>query len=67
MYTHKNLLSIAHAGYIEGFYIEGAPDTYISYLPLSHSLEMLIHMYGVMVGLRIGYYSGNILKLTEDM
>uniref|UniRef100_A0AC35GIV9 Long-chain-fatty-acid--CoA ligase n=1 Tax=Panagrolaimus sp. PS1159 TaxID=55785 RepID=A0AC35GIV9_9BILA len=39
----------------------------ISYLPLSHMLEQVCHWTVLMFGGAIGYYSGDIAKLTDDL
>ena len=38
----------------------------ISYLPYTHSFEQGLTAYSLFMGLRIGYYQGNPIKLTED-
>ncbi|VDM76743.1 unnamed protein product [Strongylus vulgaris] len=39
----------------------------LSYLPLSHMMEQVSHWTLLMYGCRIGYFSGSIPRLTEDM
>jgi long-chain acyl-CoA synthetase len=39
----------------------------ISYLPLSHMLEQVCHWCVLMFGGAVGYYSGDIAKLTDDL
>ncbi|RCN39303.1 AMP-binding enzyme [Ancylostoma caninum] len=39
----------------------------ISYLPLSHMMEQVTHWTTIMYGARIGYFSGSIQRLTEDI
>ncbi|KAL6727718.1 hypothetical protein Aduo_009571 [Ancylostoma duodenale] len=39
----------------------------ISYLPLSHMMEQVSHWTTIMYGARIGYFSGSIQRLTEDI
>ncbi len=67
MMTHKNMLSGAHSGEVEGICTAGVHDVFISYLPLSHTFEQLMNIYLIYVGASIGYFDGNMLKLTEDM
>ncbi|ETV95054.1 hypothetical protein H310_11352 [Aphanomyces invadans] len=40
---------------------------HLSYLPLAHCIEHIIHSVIIMGGGRIGFYQGNTLKLTEDL
>jgi long-chain acyl-CoA synthetase len=42
-------------------------DTHISYLPLAHVFEQLLQCIVVQYGMRSGFFSGNVLKLTEDI
>lgn len=42
-------------------------DTYISYLPFSHSFEQAVFCISIMYGMKCGFFAGNVLKLTEDI
>jgi long-chain acyl-CoA synthetase len=42
-------------------------DTYISYLPSAHVFEQAAFMMSVVYGMKVGFYSGNVLKLTSDL
>ena len=42
-------------------------DTYISYLPAAHSFEMTCFGCALGTGMRVGFFGGNVLKLTDDM
>ncbi|CAD2099242.1 acyl-CoA synthetase, putative [Plasmodium vinckei brucechwatti] len=42
-------------------------DTHLSYLPLAHIYERIMLSIFIYLGVRIGYYSGNILALTDDI
>lgn len=42
-------------------------DSYLSYLPMAHSMEQCIFAAACIKGFKIGYYSGDILKMLEDM
>ena len=42
-------------------------DCLISYLPLAHVFEQGMVSVMTVYGAKIGFYSGNVLKLTEDM
>jgi len=41
-------------------------DIYLSYLPSAHAFEATIFMASMICGMRCGYFSGDLLKLTED-
>ena len=41
-------------------------DTYISYLPSAHIFEASLFALVCSIGLKCGYFSGNILKLVSD-
>ncbi len=65
MLSHLNAVSTAIAGdeKIKVYH----DDIYVSYLPLAHVLERCFMVTVLMNRGRIGFYSGNMLKLTEDM
>uniref|UniRef100_A0A1I8JJY1 Long-chain-fatty-acid--CoA ligase n=1 Tax=Macrostomum lignano TaxID=282301 RepID=A0A1I8JJY1_9PLAT len=42
-------------------------DVYLSYLPLAHIFERIMHVLCFMHGMRIGFYRGDILTLVDDM
>ena len=44
----------------------GEKDSYISYLPAAHSFEQCLIGCSLVLGLKIGFFGGNVLKLTED-
>jgi len=39
----------------------------LSYLPLAHSFEKLIFVYGLLIGGSCGFYSGDTLKILDDL
>ena len=45
----------------------GIEDSTISYLPLAHSMEQCFINYALAVGLQYGFFSGDMLKLVEDV
>lgn len=63
--THGNFLSTATAAIHCGFDVNHE-DCYISYLPLAHSFEKVLFTMSLVVGVKIGFYAGNVLKLTDD-
>jgi long-chain acyl-CoA synthetase len=42
-------------------------DAYISYLPFPHSFEQCLSFFSVMMGVKVGFYQGDPLKLTEEL
>ncbi|KAL7058624.1 hypothetical protein AAHC03_013158 [Spirometra sp. Aus1] len=42
-------------------------EVHLSFLPLAHIYEQFVEAFIVYLGARIGYYSGNIMALREDM
>ena len=66
MLTHKNWVSQAHVSTMQEFDLYDE-DITISYLPLAHVFEKLIHHLALSKGSAIGYYGGQILKLVEDI
>lgn len=41
-------------------------DIMISYLPLAHSFEQVLFVCALVMGTKIGYFGGDVLKLTDD-
>ncbi len=65
MITHKNICScISSATYK---LVLTSKDTYVSYLPMAHSMERVTFNIALAAGMKIGLYSGSNLTLTEDM
>lgn len=42
-------------------------DVYISYLPLAHVFERLLMISGLAIKMQMGFYQGDVLKLTMDL
>lgn len=63
--SHKNILSVSTAANYAGVEIF-AEDTVISYLPLAHSFEKVLFVLCMVKGVKIGYYGGDVLKITDD-
>jgi long-chain acyl-CoA synthetase len=42
-------------------------DVYLSYVPLTHVYEQIMHIDAVMFGFRIGYSSGDMMNLINDI
>ena len=67
MLTHRNLVSAASATFSVGGISFGPGDVTISYLPLAHSFEKVLFTTTCICGMAIGYYSGDPLKLLDDL
>ncbi|KAK7469687.1 hypothetical protein BaRGS_00036316 [Batillaria attramentaria] len=69
MLTHANFLICLSAVYFHarGVFSLEPSDTHLSYLPLAHMFERGMHIMLYMHGAQIGYFSGDIRKLTEDL
>jgi long-chain acyl-CoA synthetase len=68
--THWNLTSSAIA-FSQGFVFRNSNGSIrngaiISYLPLAHIVGRIIELTAFLIAFRIGYYSGDPLKLIED-
>jgi long-chain acyl-CoA synthetase len=63
MLTHKMMMNAVGASLISNPIYKG--EAYISYLPLAHSYEQYIFAAGAATGGRIGFYSGDVLKLVS--
>ena len=63
--THRNFIAVATASKYAGFDVD-RNDTMISYLPLAHSFEKMLFGLSMVRGTKIGYYGGDVLKLTDD-
>ncbi|XP_064624838.1 long-chain-fatty-acid--CoA ligase 1-like isoform X2 [Lineus longissimus] len=68
MITHRNVI----AG-VSGCHLTLAPlgvgteDIIISYLPLAHMYERINHVYTYMNGAKVGFFSGDVKKLLDDI
>ena len=64
--THGNFVAAVSGTLI---CVDGIDEThrYISYLPLAHSLEQAMFICCLSRGVGIGYYSGDPLKLMDDL
>ena len=67
--SNQNIISNARAneGNDAQFKISKEQDIYISYLPLAHALERALWVMCVYSKIRIGFYHGDLLKLTDDL
>jgi long-chain acyl-CoA synthetase len=70
MLTHKNLLCNASAGirYFDEYGISIEPgESVISYLPLAHMFEQMVHVLMFFYGGKIGIFQGDINSLPNDL
>ena len=66
MLTHMNFISGQVAGDWLGFDFS-ENDVYLSYAPLTHVQEQIIHLNAVLYSFKIGYSSGDIKMLVNDI
>jgi long-chain acyl-CoA synthetase len=62
-FTHKMLMSVFMSDNNLGM---ETGDRIISYLPMPHSYEQLMLAIALVLRYKIGYYSGDVLKIVED-
>lgn len=68
MLTHQNVIAGISAVLVQlGEHKPSYKDTMISFLPLAHMLERCCENGMYMVGGSVGFYSGDIKRLSEDM
>jgi len=65
--THKMIIGAAYAVNSRLKKPFDYEDSYISYLPAAHSFEATVSGISAYCGMKIGFYAGDVLKLTEDM
>ena len=69
MLTHRNLVSNAKATYkhlVVGDAVVGPDDTFLSFLPLAHSFERMIHLLALAAGSKV-VYSHGVRTLMDEM
>lgn len=68
MLSHRNILANLSAVMFQmGEWAPNGQDTMLSFLPLAHMFERCCEMAVYMVGGCVGFYSGDIRGLMEDM
>ena len=67
MITHRNQLAASSAIYNREDIQINNTDVHLSYLPLAHTLERTASMFFVLVGAKIGFYNGDVQKISEDL
>lgn len=65
--SHGNLIAAASATLYVGGIDFSDDESIISYLPLAHSFEKSIFATCCITGMSIGYFSGDPLKLLDDL
>lgn len=65
--SHMNLMSSASASFNVGGMNFNDEERMISYLPLAHSFEKCLFTVCCISGMSVGYYSGDPLKLLDDL
>lgn len=66
MLSHMNFISGQVCQDYFGFNYS-PDDVYLSYVPLTHVYEQIMHIDAVMFGFCIGYSSGDIKNLVNDI
>jgi long-chain acyl-CoA synthetase len=66
MLTHLNFISGQVCEDFLGFNFR-EDDVYLSYVPLTHVYEQIMHIDAIMFGFRIGYSSGDVKNLINDI
>ncbi|VDK51081.1 unnamed protein product [Anisakis simplex] len=67
MLTHANLIACTTIFETCPLISLNSSDVFFSYLPLAHMYERLMECQMFALGIPIGYYSGDILKLNDDL
>jgi long-chain acyl-CoA synthetase len=65
--SHRNIVGIIANAEAEDQIDYNSNDVYISYLPLPHVLERIFVSVMIYFGARIGFYSGDVMKLKDDL
>eukprot|EP00158_Paraphelidium_tribonemae_P005876 Partr_v1_DN27569_c0_g1_i4_m30386 putative Acyl-CoA synthetase long-chain family member len=66
MLIHKNFVASGHSVAYHGIEFHSS-DVMISYLPLAHCFERVLHVAMYNAGASIGFYRGDVLLLVEDI
>lgn len=63
--THKMLLGAANGVQHRSRIDEN--DSYLSYLPAAHVFEQVTFSISLVYGMKVGFYSGNVMNVTKDL
>lgn len=64
--THKNIVSLIPGVELVSQGLLRSKYSHLSYLPLAHVLERAVYVVLMYIGLKIGVYSGDVLKVADD-
>jgi len=68
MLTHENVIAnLSSVMFQLGSHSPTSKDTFMSFLPLAHMFERCCQAALMMVGARIGFFSGDVRNLCDDM
>jgi long-chain acyl-CoA synthetase len=63
--THANFMQAVYT--TSGFLPLHEGQSYLSFLPMAHIYERIVHHLMIMRGARVAFYSGDVSRLTEDL
>lgn len=61
---HDNAQSALTSGVLEEYF---PGMTYLSFLPLAHVFERVMHYVCIIGAFKVGYYSGDVMKIKDDI
>jgi len=64
--THKMLIGAAYGVHNRVGKID-ENDSYLSYLPAAHVFEQAAFSISLVYGMKVGFYSGNVMQVTKDL
>lgn len=64
--THRNIISLIPGIQLKANNLVHPGDSYISYLPMAHVLERAVFVVLIYLGVKIGVYSGDVMKISDD-
>lgn len=67
MLTHGNILSVVAVTNSLQYLKIYPSDVHLSYLPLAHIFEKVLMATFLLSGAKVGFYSGDVQKLTVDL
>lgn len=65
--SHKQVIGVAYAVHNRMRIPIDETDSYLSYLPASHSFEQAVFCICLAYGMKCGFYSGDPRKIMEDL
>ena len=66
MLTHKNMIADSTGAILAGVSLD-RNTVHLSYLPLAHSFERMVLTTVLVCGGRVGFFQGDVKKITEDL